>query len=189
MGKSDDNVLTHSLRGAIGDLLVYRTTKSGKTIVGKMPSTANRTQSAKQKEQVFHFQEAVLYGKTVRLTPELRALYETDLPEGKSVYQVALADFLRAPKIAKVDVTAYTGQPGGTIRIHAIDDFKVKEVTVTILNSDGTLVESGKAELEINGVTWLFTATKSNTSLTGDKIIVRASDIPGNLAEAELAMA
>lgn len=29
MGKSDDNVLTHGLRGKIGDLLVYRILKSG----------------------------------------------------------------------------------------------------------------------------------------------------------------
>lgn len=72
---------------------------------------------------------------------------------------------------------------GSTLRIHAIDDFKVKEVSVTIQNSDGTIVETGKAVLEPNGVTWLYTATVSNPELNGDKITVRASDIPGNLGE------
>ncbi|NJK94303.1 MAG: hypothetical protein HC905_04585 [Bacteroidales bacterium] len=186
MGKSDDNVLTHGLRGKIGDLLVYRILKNGKTIVAKTPSTANRTQSEKQKQQVEHFQEAVIYGKTVKVTPELRELYETSIPVGKSVYQVALADFLKAPKISKIDVTNYTGEVGSILRIHAIDDFKVKEVSVTIRNSDGSLVESGKAVLELNGVTWLYTATQNNTDLDGDKIIVRASDIPGNIGEEEL---
>jgi hypothetical protein len=110
MGKSDDNVLTHGLRGKIGDLLVFRIV-NGKTIVAKTPSTANRTPTQKQLEQQEHFQEAVIYGKTVQVTPELKAQYETEVPEGKSVYQIALADFLKAPKIKEVDVNNYTGQP------------------------------------------------------------------------------
>lgn len=185
MGKSDDNVLTHGLRGKIGDLLVFRIV-DGKTIVGKAPSTANRTPSQKQLEQQEHFQEAVIYGKTVQVTPQLREQYETKIPEGKSVYQVALADFLKAPKIKEVDVNNYNGQPGSTIRIRATDDFKVKAVTVTINNSDGTLAESGNAIAEANGFDWVYTATASNTTLTGDKITIRASDIPGNISEQAL---
>ena len=186
MGKSDDNVLTHGLRGKVGDLLVFRILKNGKTIVAKAPTTANRAQSDKQKAQVYHFQEAVIYGKTVKVTPELRELYETEVPVGKSVYQVALADFLKAPKIAKIDISKYTGEMGSEIRIHAIDDFKVMGVSISILNNDGTLVEKGNAVRELNGATWLYKATASNSNLAGDKIIVRASDIPGNVGESEL---
>jgi len=112
----------------------------------------------------------------------LHALYETSVPVGGSVYKVALADFLNAPKIKEVDVSAYVGAPGNKIRIRAIDDFMVKNVVVTITNEDGTLVEEGEAVKKENGVDWLFTATVQNDSLTGDKIVIKAYDIPGNVA-------
>ena len=181
MGKSDDNVLTHGLRGKVGDLLVFRIV-DGKTIVAKKPSTVNRTSSPKQLEVQDHFQEAVIYGKTVMVTPELKAMYETSVPEGKSVYQVALADFLNAPKIKTIDVSKYTGEVGSIINIRVTDDFMVKNVDVAINNSDGSVVEQGQAVRAANGVDWIYTATIRNESVAGDKIIIHASDLPGNIS-------
>jgi len=185
MGKLDDNVLVHGLRGKVGDLLVFRIV-NGKTIVAKAPSTANRVPSQKQLDRQEHFQEAVIYGKTVVVTPELKAMYETAVPEGKSVYKIALADFLRAPKISKVDVNEYTGKAGSIIKLRAIDDFMVKSVMVAIYNNDGSLVEQGNAVVGPNGLDWVYTATTSNDSLAGDKIVIRASDLPGNMAEQDV---
>lgn len=185
MGKLDDNVLVHGLRGKVGDLLVFRIV-DGKTIVAKAPTTANRESSPKQLERQEHFQEAVIYGKTVVVTPELKAIYETSVPEGKSVYKIALADFLRAPKISHVDVNEYTGQAGSIIKLRAVDDFMVKSVTVAIYNNDGSLVEQGNAVASPNGLDWVYKATTSNGSIAGDKIVIRASDLPGNIAEQDV---
>ena len=185
MAKSDDNVLTHGLSGKVGDLLVFRRV-NGKTVVSKTPSKLHREPTQKQKEQQEHFQEAVIYGKTVMVTPELKAQYETSVPDGKSVYQVALADFLKAPDIKEVDVSKYNGQVGSTIRIRATDDFMVSQVRVIISASDGSLVEQGDARRLANGFDWLYTATVNNANMAGNKIVVRASDLPGNATDSSL---
>jgi len=69
-----------------------------------------------------------------------------------------------------------------------VNDFEVKEVTVTIQNADGAEVESGAAVLQEGSIWWRYTATVANESLEGDKIIIRASDVPGNLTEQEKEM-
>ena len=73
---------------------------------------------------------------------------------------------------------------GETITIRATDDFKVADVNVTIFNADGTEVEHGQAICS-NGVDWIYTATADNSSLDGDRIVVRATDMPGNKSEEE----
>ncbi|HEX3009511.1 MAG TPA: hypothetical protein VHO90_18035 [Bacteroidales bacterium] len=182
MGKSEDNIITDGLRGKVGRSIVFRQF-NGETIVSKSPTTSNRTATASQLKQRDHFQEGVIYGKTVVVTPELRAQYESAVPEGKSVYKIALADFLKAPKIRNVDVSKYTGQIGSLIKVRAVDDFIVKSVHIAISNSDGSLVEQGEAVKAANGVDWEYKATTNNTSTEGDKIVILASDLPGNVAE------
>ena len=180
MASTQNNYVTHGLRGQVGELFVFKTV-NGKTIVAAPPRKSNHEPTEKQLKLQNLFQEAVIYGKTVMVTPELNTIYKTALPEGGSVYQVALADFLNAPKIKEVDVTKYVGDPGNTIRIRATDDFMVKTVDVTITNEDGSLIEAGEAIKQANGVDWLFTATVKKDSLTGNKIVIRAMDLPGNI--------
>jgi hypothetical protein len=184
MAKSGNNIVTHGLSGQVGGLLVFKTLQ-GKTIVSASPRKSNHEPSDKQKDQQKHFQEATIYGRTVNVTPELRAQYESVVPDGSSVYLVALADFLNAPKFDEIDVSKYVGNPGNTIRIRVTDDFMVKTVEVTINDQDGSLVEQGAAYKQPNGVDWLYTAAVQNSSLTGDKIVVKASDLPGNIATSD----
>jgi hypothetical protein len=42
--------------------------------------------------------------------------------------------------------------------------------------------------LQEGSIWWRYTATATNESLEGDKIIIRVSDIPGNLNEQEREM-
>ena len=181
MASTQNNYVTHGLKGQVGELFVFKTVK-GKTIVAAPPRKSNHEPTEKQLKQQDIFQEAVIYGKTVMVTPALNAIYKTAVPEGGSVYQVSLADFLSAPKINEVDVSDYVGEPGNSIRIRATDDFMVKNVDVTITNEDGILVEEGEAVKQSNGLDWLFTAKMKNDTLTGDKIVVKAYDISGNVA-------
>ena len=101
---------------------------------------------------------------------------------------MAVADFFHAPDIDEIDVTNYRGAVGDTIRIRATDDFKVKQVHVTISNADGSLVEQGDAVQQANEIDWLYTATTANESTAGDRIVIRASDKPGNITEEEKAL-
>jgi hypothetical protein len=182
MAKSKGNVVTHGLSGKIGDMLVFRQV-NGQTIVSKIPEQSKFV-SEKQLAQRLIFQQAVFYGRTVIIAPETKDLYATAAKKekGKSAFNIAVADYCNAPNIDNVDLSEYTGNAGDKIRIIASDNFVVKSVNVRITNADGSLVEEGEAVQNL-GNTWIFTATQVNENLEGDKIVVSASDLPGNVAQ------
>jgi len=182
MAESKNNIVTHGLSGKVGDLLVF-SQRNGKTIVSKVPK--ERTGEASEKQQVHQlkFQKAIIYAKSVLADPDKKQQYEavSDKSEGKSTFNVAVADLLNAPDIETLDLSSYTGNPGDTIKVTVTDDFGVTAVTVKIENSDGSLVEEGLAAQ--NGAEWIYTATVQNTDLAGDKITVTATDLPANMSE------
>jgi hypothetical protein len=182
MAKQKGNVVTHGLSGKIGDLLVFRQ-RDGKTIVSKMPEQS-KTVSEKQREQRKRFQQAVIYAKSAFASPETAALYAETAKKGKNPFSVAVADFFNAPDIYTVDLSDYTGAPGDEIRIVASDDFAVKSVHVRIVNADGSPVEEGDAT-HGTGDLWIYTAVQNNENPVGDKIVITASDLPGNVAVEE----
>jgi hypothetical protein len=143
--------------------------------VSNKVTEAQRTQRRK-------FQRAVLYSSGVAADPELSAAYAAKAKAGQTLRNVAVADFLRAPDIDVIDLSAYHGQPGDVIRIEVTDDFAVKEVKVVISNSDGSPVEEGYAQPEAVGYEWTYKATAQNDNLEGDRIEIFASDTPGHIA-------
>ena len=183
MAKVGDNIVTTGLSGKLGNLIVFRN-RGGNTIVAKAPKKQTEWSEAQQQHRL-RFQEAVLYAKNAITDEATKQNYKASAEEDESAYNVAVADFFNAPHINEIDVSHYTGQPDSYIQVRAVDDFEVKEVTVSIQNSDGTEVESGSAILQEGSIWWRYTATATNESLEGDKIIIRVSDIPGNLTEQE----
>ncbi len=183
MAKSKNNVVTHGLSGKVGDILVF-SQRAGKTIVGKVPRKRSTQPTAAQKQQLQRFQQAVIYAKGVMANAVQKAAYKASAKAGESAYNIAVADMLHAPNIESIDLSTYKGNIGDKITIIATDDFKVVQVSVTIENADGSLVEQGNAVQDAqNNLQWVYTATAANTDLTGDKITVKATDTPGNLAE------
>ncbi|MDR0542677.1 MAG: hypothetical protein LBH19_10795 [Dysgonamonadaceae bacterium] len=183
MAKQTNNVVTHGLHGKIGDLLVFRQV-NGKTIIAKMPQPSKKS-SEKQQTQRKHFQEAIIYAKTAMADPAAKEAYRSSAPKGLTAYNMAVADMLHAPSIENVDLSNYSGHAGDTIRIIIKDDFLVKEAKVTIINADGSPVEEGDATPDGSGLVWTFTATQDNENTAGDKIIITASDLPGNATQEE----
>ncbi len=181
MAKVGNNVLTHGLHGKIGDLIVFRV-RNGQTIVGAKPERSGSPTEAMIKHRE-HFQEAVLYAKAAMADPAMKEAYEAAKKGSESAYNVAIADFLRAPHIDEIDVSNYNGQPGDTIRVRAVDDFKVAEVALSVEAADGNVIESGAAVQDANYLYWTYTATESNSAIQGSKIVVRVSDVPGKLVE------
>jgi hypothetical protein len=182
MAESKNNIVTHGLSGLVGDMLVFRN-HAGKTIVSAKPKERTGELSEAQKMQQGRFQEAILYGKSVLADATLKAEYKAAAPEGVTAYNVAVGDFLHAPNIKSVDVSKYTGKPGETIEMEISDDFRVADVKVAIYNPDGSVVEQGNAKQQPNSLKWVYTATAANDSLSGDKIVIRAYDLPGNVSE------
>jgi predicted membrane-bound mannosyltransferase len=184
MAKQKGNVVTHGLSGKIGDLLIFRQV-NGQTVVSKIPERS-QTASEKQKEQRKRFQRATVYAKAAVDDPETKALYagEAGKSKGKTAYNIAVADFFNAPDIETVDLSDYTGSVGDTVRVAATDDFLVKSVYVSIVDADGATVEEGDA-VRGTGNLWIYTATKHNDSVSGYRIEITASDLPGNIAKVE----
>ena len=58
-------------------------------------------------------------------------------------------------------------------------------VLVEIFDGTGALVERGTAVQTDKPAEWIFVATVANNSIYGDKIVVKATDLPGNLTGKE----
>ena len=72
-------------------------------------------------------------------------------------------------------------------RLLATDDFRVTAVNVLITGSDGATLEQCAAEQDPADIDrWIYAARKPSAALTGTKIIVQASDRPGNITRAEI---
>ncbi|GJH41330.1 hypothetical protein RCZ04_18800 [Capnocytophaga sp. HP1101] len=187
MARIEENFAMSGMSGKLGNLLVYRQ-RNGKTIVAKTPHRTAK-KSEKQVETNNRFKLASTYAKNALLDPALKALYEAEAKKRavSSAYNMAMADYLKPPIVSKIDASAYTGAKAGEkIIIEADDKFKVTSLKVTINDSDNTLVEEGTAKL--SGGKWVYTTSVVNASLSGDKIIVTATDHPGNVTTKEITL-
>ena len=180
MAESKNNVIIHGFSGKIGDLLVF-SQRAGKTIASKAPGERTQEPTAAQQVARDRFQRAILYGKAAVTDPAVKEEYQEKATDGKSAFNVAVADFFHAPDILEIDVSGYNGLADQMIRIKVVDDFKVKSVKLSILNEDGGLQEEGNAVKAANGQDWYYTATTTNAGVVGDKIIITATDNPDNL--------
>jgi hypothetical protein len=158
MTEANLNPTVDGYRGSIGRLVFKR--YKGRTIVAKKP-VRTKEPGPEELARREHFQEAVAYAKSVMADPAARAVYEPiALQRDRSVYMVALRDYLKRPTIKPLDLSGYTGQVDDVIVIKATDDIGLTRMHVSI-SSQGTLVEHGDAvETSIPGK-WTYTATAS----------------------------
>ncbi|MCC3156831.1 hypothetical protein LJ737_06265 [Hymenobacter sp. 15J16-1T3B] len=181
MARVSNNIITQGLSGTIGGTLVFRQV-GGQTIVSTAPKESDKAPTSRQLAHQKRFQMAALYAKAQLADPASKAEYEAARGENSgNAYAIAVADFMQAPDIHTIDLSAYEGRAGGTISGRVTDNFKVTGVKLRIENADGSLVEETEAVRQANGLDWVFTATANNASLAGDKITIRATDKPGNL--------
>lgn len=94
MARVIENDLIENLSGKVGKQLVYKTYSYG-TVVSRYPDMSKVKLSAKQKNANKLFAKAVAYAKKVIADPVLRKKYEEKLTPGKTVYNVALADYMK----------------------------------------------------------------------------------------------
>lgn len=181
MAQSKNNIITHGLSGKVGNIVVF-SQRGGKTIVSKIPKR-KAPDSEKQKAHKRKFQKAIFYAKSAMADPLIKEQYQktADRFKGITAYNVAIADLMNPPKIEEIDLSHYTGKSGDLIKIRAYDDFKVKAVTVKIETPDGVLIEEGNAGEEDSY--WIYTARVNNTNVSGNKITIKATDIPDNTTE------
>lgn len=189
MAKINKNLLVREARGHMGKQFVYR--KHGKnTLMTRMPDfNENLVPTDKQLVVQELFAEAAAYAKGAISDPELKNEYRKKAKPGRTAYNIAFRDYLKAPVVHHVNPEQYTGTVGSTIVISAKDDFRVAEVTVSIYLPSGELLEKGNAILNpINRGKWTYTAAQPNNSLLGSVIIATAVDLPGNKGTLEITL-
>ena len=187
MATTKNNVIVKGASGKFGRQIVF-SQRAGKTIMSKHQlRTAPHT--TKQKEQQTKFARAAAYAKNALLDPTLKEAYTTEAKKRQDVspYNMAMTDYLRPPQITHVDYSAYTGDASGEkIIIEAGDAFKITTLKVKITAANSSTLEEGNATL-VNGK-WQYTTTATNTTLTGSKITLTATDRPGNTTTKEITL-
>lgn len=182
MAKSENNEVMYGARGKVGNLVIFKNFANNQTVIAKRPRRPeNLVYTERQIKATQKFREGVLYAKGVISDPDLVATYQPFVKPGTSVYNLALADYCKAPEITLVDTTTYQGQIGDQIKVKAIDNFRVTEVKVNIYDATDVLIESGLAMLSTNNIDWIYEATTLNGNLTGTKVTAEAKDTPGNI--------
>lgn len=185
MARSKFNVLTHGLSGLVGDLLVFRQ-KANKTIVASRPRPTTKTPKPISLEIRARFKRASAYAAAAIEDAVLKAEYQLQARNGQSAFNVAFADYQKAPEFYEdVDLAPYLGAVGNKLTVSVMDDFRVTAVNVEIKSPDGTTLEQGAAVQSDNGLDWVYTVTAVNSDVPGSKIIFTASDVPGNVTVLE----
>ena len=178
MAKIYDNMVVRGLSGALGRQLVVRHDKAGRTIVGNWPKfKATREFSETQIAHENAFREAAAYAQSAKDQP----IYTSKaIGTALSAYNVALADWFHASEIKALELGSWKGQPGQLIRIKALDDVLVKQVSVTITSAAGAVLEKGDA-VQTDSMWWEYTTTANGSgNLT---VTAAAQDMPGNVTE------
>lgn len=183
MAKSRNNIVTAGLSGGIGNQLVFKQV-NGETIVAKYP---NRKGSSTPKHN--KFAKATVYAKNALQNAALKKVYADQAAKrpGVSAYAMAVADYLKAPIIDHIDTSAYTGVSSGEkISIEVADASKVMTVKVKIVAANNSAVEEGSATLSEGK--WVYTTTAINAALSGSKVLITATDRPGNVTTKEVTL-
>lgn len=181
MAKVKNNIVTEGLSGKLGDRIVFRQ-RAGNTIVAVKPQMPEQRTEA-QKKHASKFRDASQYAAKALKDPNIKAAYALRAKAGQSAYNVALADYLMAPDINEIDLSLYDGKKGSQLRIRVSDDYMVSEVSVAIYNAEGILLEEGNAEPAENSTDWSYTTQKASTEVQGNRLTIRAFDLPGNRSE------
>ena len=180
MAKVNNNVVTHGLSGLLGNQIVFRAGKGGRTIVATRPvHDSNRILSPSQLAHQEAFREAIAYAKTTKD----EAIYINKAQgTAMSAFNAAVADWFNQPKVQEIDTNGWSGEIGQAIRVKAQDDVRVVKVHVVIRDTSGSVLEQGDAEQE-DGLWWVYTTTTVISSPLTNSITATAQDLPGNSAE------
>jgi hypothetical protein len=178
MAKVQNNVMARGVVGLFGDQLVLKRDKAGRTILSNRPHfRADRVFTPAQRTQQERFREARAYARETK-NLEVYQTKAAGTPQTPS--NVAMTDWFHPPEIREIDLSNWTGQAGQTIRIRAVDDVQVKQVSVAILDESGAVLEQGLAAPE-EGDWWTYRTTTDETGYP--RVQVCAEDLPGHVTE------
>jgi hypothetical protein len=180
------NALTKSASGSFGDEFVFRQV-NGKTIITPLPRRSRKS-TPKQDEVRKKFLNASFYAKAAMAHPAIKAEY-TAIAQIKNfrggAMVAAMTDFLTSTQLAMVYAHPFDGAIGFPIAIVLTDNYKGKELIVSVSNKDNTVTESGTANFTFGDSAWSYTTTAAYTSIDDLTISVTVKDRIGRVATFE----
>ncbi len=179
MSQTTDNVITKNYSGKFGNQVVFRN-RYGTSVMAKPPKKFSVAPTPTQIAHRQLFLKATIFAKNIHTQPLLKSKYAQKTGKGRSIYNLAVADFMKPPVVNSIDITNYTGHIGDMIIVDAIDNFEVKSVKVNITAPDGTLVEEGNCTFDFLDIVWKYEATVDTPAITGFVVTATAFDNPGH---------
>jgi hypothetical protein len=181
MAEVKDNIITQGMSGNVGKQIVFKR-YGNRTIVSKMPDMSEVKKSKKQQDENMKFREAAGYARSQMADPVSKAEYQAKVKGMQRAYNLAIADFYKAPEIRQVETRKFFSDK--EISMIILDDFKVAKVNLIITDHDGVVLEEGEAH-ELGEWIWKYTTDKDYSGYSSVKILVSAWDKPGNLTAFE----
>jgi hypothetical protein len=175
------NLLTTNFSGTVGGQFVLRNVGTRQVLASRPNIDPNREPTPSQRAHQLRFKMAAMYAKANQTDPAYVAAAAAD--RDRTAYNYAHRDHMRAPEVTGINVSEYQGQPGQVIRVVAVDDFQVTGVRVSLVQ-DGQVIEQGEAELQADGLTWHYVATKPAAGEID--VMAAARDKPGNVTESSI---
>jgi hypothetical protein len=176
------NALTKSASGSFGDEFVFRQV-NGKTIIAPLPKRPRKS-SEKQEEAKKKFINASLYAKSALANPAMKAEYVAiahHKNQKAGAIVAAMTDYLTSTKLALAYAHRFDGSIGFPITIVLADNYKGKEMMVSISNKDGTITESGKATFAFGDSAWSYITTVPYATIDGLTVEVTVKDRIGRV--------
>ena len=189
MSKIKNHPLLKGLSGMLGDVIVFRESR-GKMYMSNRPKKP-AVPSEHQLLTKAKFLEAAAYAKGQMLDEQSKAEYQAAVNDKTtSAYSVAVADYLKGPKILSINTDGYSGAMGTQIVIRAIDNFRVESVHVEIRNAQDVIIEQDLAvNNPANSIFWVYSAHQNIDIVPGTKVRVTVTDKPGNMTVQEVVLA
>ena len=171
-----DNILLQLVRGTLGkQITIYE--RNGQIIMAKKRGPSSKKPTQKQLEARHKMTMASVRAQIMLEDPQIKAYYESLAGPGQNAYNMAVKDAYRSPEIQHIRLE------NEEVVVTAQNEFRVAEVEVKVMDTEGVITGSGRAFLGRNGVDWYY---KAIALPAGGKVIVVAKNLPGNLTEKEL---
>jgi len=183
MAVSRTNVVVKNFHGKVGNIVLR--VFGNKMVMSALPNTRNRKWSEAQLECQDKFRKATKFGHQVLANAELNLVYKNKAKENQSSWNASISDYLLKPEIKTIDISKYKGHEGDTIKVEAFDKYKVASVIVMIINALGLQIENGAAVQKPTGE-WVYKVSVQNPDWRGNRVVVKVSDLPGNVVQAEV---
>jgi len=169
----------HGVTGAPGSQSTSYTTRSGKTITpDKLMLDDPRVVTDQKRSHRAALREAITFAQYA----EREEIYINKAREtGSTAYNIAIVDWLGAPKVLEINVDDWNGEIGQTIHVKARDNVMVTRVTIVIRDAEENVLEAGDAVQVQEGSAWWNYTTQSQVRMSPFPIVeATAEDLPGN---------